>query len=163
MICVVPDESCPKEATTSPTAGLKTLTKPVKPRQPAPATVESNSSAVDNNLGPVNQNEMATRCNKYKLRSSKTETPKSALDETTSPGPSGISAKGIASNENQSKRFQSNRAPSTPSNPLFDQKTPVPKQKPPAAQVPSSSVRPVDRLGASSTIPIVQNVQEHNV
>lgn len=164
---------CQKETTTSPSQiSLKPLTRPTRSRAQqstaAPATATVESSATNNSLGGINQNELLSRFNKIKCgRLPKTETPKSFLDDNASPGPSGISTKNATSNENTAKKIQSNKISSAPSNPLFDQKTPVAKQNSPAAEVPASSSgrplnRPPDRRGANATMPIAQNGQGHN-
>lgn len=141
----------------------------ITPISSAPETV--NSSTDHGNL-VFNQSELlSSHFNKYKCKQPQktqtqaqtptpTPTPKSSSNDNAIPSTSNaIPIKKIASNEKQSNKIQSNRA----SNPLFDQKPSVFKQKAPSNEVAPSSSLSLSKNGAGTTIPIVQNIQEHNL
>lgn len=147
---------------------LRPLPRSTKPRLPDPEKAVD-SSAVDNNIGSFNQKDLflrhrnKTKCERPSTTQTQAQAPKPSTSRTTFSSPSsGISTEKIASSGSSSNKIQSNKDSSTPSNSLFDQKPAVAKPKPPSMTEVASS-RPLNRTGASTTLPFAQNVQEKNV
>lgn len=146
---------------------LEPLIKPPKPRLSDPETAVD-SSAVDNNIGSFNQKDLflthrnKTKCERPSTTQKQAQAPKPSTSRTTFSSPSsGISTEKNASNEGSSNKIQSKKNSTTSSNPLFDQKPAEVKPKLPSTEVASS--KPLNRTGASTTIPFAQSVQEKNV